>query len=162
MASYMTVEQADSLVSELFISSDNEYKVWNALEQNDKQVLLNRASSKLIGENHFLWHGKKVDSTQELDFPRLYKGKVIEFDKLMMIGLLNMLLREEIDKSSEYSDVRKEGIKKFSDGGGMSIEFSDNVITSATSGNSNSGLGGVNGVPYDIFKQYFIDKSFIV
>ena len=162
MASYVTVDEANALIKELFISSDTEYKVWNALDENDKQVLLNRASSKLIGENHFLWHGKKVDSTQELDFPRLYKGKIINFDKLMMIGLLNMLLREEVDKSSEYSDMRKERIKRFSDGGGMTVEFSDSAISSATVGSSGSNFSDLHGVPIDIFRQYFIDKSYIV
>lgn len=161
MASYMTVEQADNLVNELYISSDDEYKVWNDLSNGDKQVLLNRTSSKLVGENHFLWVGKKVDAAQELDFPRLYKGKTIIFDKLMMIGLLSILLRGEIEKSSDYKDMHREGIKRFSDGGGMSVEFSDKISATATQSGLNGVVGGINGVPVDIFKQYFIDKSLI-
>lgn len=160
MASYITVEQADDLVGELFISSDDEYKIWNDLSSIDKQVLLNRASSKLVGEN-FLWHGKKVESTQELDFPRIYKGKVIEFDKQMSIGLLSMIFREQVANNSEYSELRKEGIKKLADGGGMSIELDSGINSSAI---QVSGLnsGGVSGIPKDIFSKYFKPKSHLV
>ena len=52
MASYLTIQEADNLISELYTSFSKERSFWNSLDNSDKQALLNKYSSNLYVEGH--------------------------------------------------------------------------------------------------------------
>lgn len=67
MLGYATVEQADQYVSEHYISTDPLRIAWNALSQEDKQIILNVSAEAI---NSLPYPGRKYDPTQENAFPR--------------------------------------------------------------------------------------------
>ena len=161
MASYISINDADNLIRELYLSSSDEYKLWDDLSTEDRQVLLNKYSMYLVGEDVFMWRGKKVDPAQELDFPRLYNKNTLVFNKMMSIGLITMMLSNEKSINSEFGKLRSENIKSFSDGGGMRVDFSTDSTVSSTLIN-NCGGCCIGGVPAEIFNKYFRSATYLV
>lgn len=165
MASYLTIQEADNLISELYTSFSKERSFWNSLDNSDKQALLNKYSSNLCGENTYMWKGIKKDPQQELDFPRVWNNRELTFNKNMAIGMITMMLEAEkntavdsSDMSSNISEIKQSGVKKFQDGGGMSIEFSD-----TTTVNDNiSSTCKIGYIPQSIFDRYFRYVTYLV
>lgn len=67
MSGYATVEQADIYVAEHYISTDPLRIAWNALSQEDKQVILNVSAEAI---DSLPYPGRKLDPTQSNAFPR--------------------------------------------------------------------------------------------
>lgn len=67
MSGYATVEQADIYVTEHYISTDPLRIAWNALSQEDKQVILNVSAEAI---DSLPYPGRKLDPTQPNVFPR--------------------------------------------------------------------------------------------
>ena len=67
MSGYATVEQANKYVSKHYISTDPLRTSWNALSDEDKQVILNVSAEAI---NSLPYPGRKLDPTQENAFPR--------------------------------------------------------------------------------------------
>lgn len=65
--SYATVEQADKYVKEHFVSTDNIRLSWEALSEEDKQVILTVSAEAI---NSLPYPGRKLDPNQEDAFPR--------------------------------------------------------------------------------------------
>lgn len=66
--SYVTLEEANELISSYFTSSDKAFIKWNELSDNDKEVLL-RSSCRDI--NALKFEGRRASIGQKLEFPRV-------------------------------------------------------------------------------------------
>lgn len=67
MLGYATVEQADVYVKEHYISTDPLRNAWEALSEEDKQVILNVSAEAI---NSLPYPGRKLYPNQENAFPR--------------------------------------------------------------------------------------------
>lgn len=66
--SYITLEEADNLINNYFMSSDTAYQAWETLEDKDKEALL-RNSCRDIDSLKF--DGRRKVPGQILEFPRV-------------------------------------------------------------------------------------------
>ena len=145
--SYMTLEEVNSLVNGIYVSSDDCKVWWDGLNDSDKGVVVSRATSYINDDDQMGWIGERVDNSQNLSFPRvLNNNDTINFDTNMKMGLIELMMYLNNNKMSETASMISNGISSFSDGGGMSIKFNDNAATVVNSGfNSYS----------SIMKRYF-------
>ena len=147
--SFVSLDEANEIVNSHYTSLDNEYKLWNGLSDSNKTVLLIRGTT-LLNNNRFLWRGQRVSSDQPLTFPRKLKnGKVIEFDSTMKIGLMELVIKRQMAKSSDLDMLKLSGVTSFSDGGGMSVKFGG--VTEVKNGENFIG----SEIPLDVFNTYF-------
>lgn len=128
--SYITVEEADEIVANEYISSDEKRKWWSDLTVEDKGVLLVKATSILNDDTMFGWVGVRVDPNQALAFPRNLKiTGVVEWNYRMSCGLIELIFTLNKTKISDNAAMIADGISSFSDGGGLSIKFSENAMS---------------------------------
>lgn len=154
--SYISLDEANSLVENNYTSFSDEYKFWSSLSDNDKTVLVLNGTN-LISDDTFLWKGVRVDSEQSLVFPRkLENGDIIGFSDKMKIGLIELVMRMNATNFSKFAKLIHNGISSFSDGAGMSVKFVDNIV------NKISGKNSVDRIPVDIFNKYFIEYTWLV
>lgn len=64
---YVTIEEADSYISSHFLSSDEKRESWEAMNEEDKKVLLTKSLEDIESLN---FSGYKTCKDQELSFPR--------------------------------------------------------------------------------------------
>lgn len=130
--SYITIEEANEIVTNEYISSDEKRQWWDSLTESDKGVLLTKATSILNDDMMFGWVGTRVDPNQALAFPRNLKiSGVLEWNYRMSCGLIELIFTLNKSKISDNYAMISDGISSFSDGGGLSIKFSDSVINSS-------------------------------
>lgn len=154
--SYISLDEANSLVENNYTSFSDEYKFWSSLSDNDKTVLVLNGTN-LISDDTFLWKGVRADSEQNLVFPRkLENGDIIGFSDEMKIGLIELVMRMNAMNFNKFGQLLMHGISSFSDGAGMSIKFVDNIV------NKISGKNSVDRIPVDIFNKYFIEYTWLV
>ena len=146
--SYMTVAEADEIVTSNFISTSTERKLWDSLNESDKTVIIISTTTK-YDTDAMIYKGSKVSKDQKLQFPRTIHNKIIECPNAIKIGLILQALNDLRADSSEEADLKLNGIKSFADGSGAKIEFSE------TSKNSVCGLNR------DIWHRYFSVWSMI-
>ena len=64
---YVTIEEADSYISSHFLSSDEKRESWEAMNEEDKKLLLTQSLEDIESLN---FSGCKTCKDQELSFPR--------------------------------------------------------------------------------------------
>ena len=138
--SYITIEEADSIVENEYLSGDAEYKDWSMLDDGDKIKLIIKGTRK-IDEQIFL--GLKVNSWG-LAWPRRLYNKTVECPIDVKIALLKNILTER-----KYSGTKEQELK---DLGVTSYKVKDASITFATDGGS--GNSKINGIYKDIYNTY--------
>ena len=146
--SYMTVADADEIVTSNFISTSTERKLWNSLDENDKAVIIVSTTTK-YDTDAMIYKGNKLSREQKLQFPRNIHNRVVECPDTIKIGLILQALNDLRADSSEEADLKLQGVKSFADGSGAKIEFSE------TSKNS------VCGLDINIWHRYFSMWSMI-
>lgn len=146
--SYITVAEADEIVSSRFISTSKELKLWNGLNENDKAILIISTTEK-YDNNSMLYKGTKKDSEQSLQFPRMINNKEVECPETIKVGLIMQCIKDLIEDNSEEESLKKSGVKSFSDGSGARIEFSDNNTRN------------ILNIDKEIWSRYFSSWSFI-
>lgn len=146
--SYMTVTEADEIITSNFISTSTERKLWNSLDESDKAVIISSTTNKYDSDS-MLYKGSKVSKEQKLQFPRNIHNSVVECPDTIKIGLILQAINDLRADSSEEADLKLQGIKSFADGSGAKIEFSE------TSKNS------VCGLDRNIWHRYFSMWSMI-
>lgn len=124
--SYMTVEEANEIVSNCFTDKDKESVIWNSLSNEEKQVLIQKATIKL--ETSLLFIGKKVRRGQKLAFPRVYKCNVIECPFAYKLGILTQGLGEAVVAADSSLSLTNNGIKQYTVEG-ASITFDTSRIS---------------------------------
>lgn len=152
--SYMTLEEVNSLVNGIYVSTDDCKVWWDGLNDSDKGVVVSRATSYINDDDQMGWIGERVDNSQNLSFPRvLNNNDTINFDTNMKMGLIELMMYLNSNKMSETASMISQGIDSFSDGGGMSVKFNANAKDVITSGfNSYS----------SIMKRYFEKYSMYI
>jgi hypothetical protein len=144
--SYMTVADADLIVSSRFISISKERKLWDSLSEEDKDILIVYTTEK-YDNNTMMYKGVKKDTEQALQFPRIINNKEVECPEAIKAGLIVQCIKDLIADSSEEESLKNMGIKSFADGSGARIEFSD------------TSTSNVINIDNKIWKQYFSDWS---
>ena len=154
--SFISVAEADEIMSDNYMSMSDEMAWWNGLSESDKAVVLIAATNKLNNEQ-LMWIGQRVDDNQSLSFPRLDVRNGIEYDidSTFKLGILKLVINDNSAYFNDMSKLVKSGITSFSDGGGMSVKFSDDIVSKNSLKNSNIGI------PNDIFRTYFIKYSYL-
>lgn len=146
--SYVTVTEADEIITSRFMSISNERKLWNSLSEEDKGILIVTTTEK-YDNNSMLYKGIKKDVKQALQFPRIINSKLVDCPETIKAGLIMQCIKDLIADSSEEESLKNIGVKSFADGSGARIEFSDK----ATSNSLN--------IDNKIWKQYFSAWSMI-
>lgn len=144
--SYMTVADADLIVSSRFMSISKERKLWDSLSEEDKDILIVSTTEK-YDNNTMMYKGVKKDTEQALQFPRIINNKEVECPEAIKAGLIMQCIKDLIADSSEEESLKNIGIKSFADGSGARIEFSD------------TSTSNVINIDNKIWKQYFSDWS---
>lgn len=112
--SYISLEEANALVENSYISSSDEYKWWNALSDSDKAVLVLSSTRMLNNDVLCGWRGYRVDEDQSLSFPRKLKnGTIVEWTSTMSNGLIELLFEVNKNSYSEYERLRKQGVSSY-------------------------------------------------
>lgn len=151
MHSYLTVEQADVIVKQLYVSNDTSRIFWESLSPDDKAVLLNDAT-KLIDNKRCLWKGRKYDVNQEHQFPRMiYRGiptkcTIVEIDDTFLQGVVELAIASWQYKNSEEFRLMQSGVSSYK------VKDASISFSGATKNN-------VLGIPKDIWNTYFAQWS---
>lgn len=150
--SYMTLEEANRIVEDNFMSSDSKKIYWENLKDNDKSILIYRATQK-IDVDGMIYKGRKADISQKMQFPRIISDHtgagLMEFPDICKVGIVMLALKEAEYNNSEEVKLLEKGVKSFSDGGGMSVTL------------DTSFLNKVKGIDNNIFYEFFSQYSMI-
>lgn len=152
--SFISVEEADNIINSNYLSTSDKRKYWEDLAQDDKEVLLIRASDILNSED-WMWIGKKEEEIQTLVFPRIDCRNIkIDIDNKFKTGLIKIVMQSVSTDTNEYKKLLSNGISSFSDGGGLSVKFSDTAISNSLN-SENIGLSD------NIFNNYFKHLTYL-
>lgn len=127
---YVSVSEADEYVNSHYLSNSTDKTTWNALSENDKEILLRNACAIIEAQ---AFNGKKLDNNQTLSFPRIKNGVISNDDKIKSAQIEQALFVN----SSEFSDNERrkslisQGVKSFSLGD-LSESYSDGVNSAST------------------------------
>lgn len=153
--SFISVAEADNIISDTYISISDERKFWDGLSTEDKSTLLIDATSKLNNE-HWMWIGVPLNSDQSLVFPRQDNENydTINIDNAFKRGLCELALFKCSTLMSENNKMLSAGITsyKIKD---CSVSFDSDAIKEFSSKND------TDDVPYAIFDKYFIHLTYL-
>lgn len=152
--SYITVQEADQLIADNFMSTDPIRVFWNNIgnDADKESIILN--STKKFDRDSMCYKWFKQDVNQPLQFPRvdIYKN-VIDCPEDIKLGLLLQGIKTNMmNKYAEYQQLKAQGVKTFADGSGARIEFFDTFQTKDIDTSMLS-----NGMYKLVYDQYFID-----
>ena len=124
--SYMTVAEADEIVTSRFRSTSKERQLWNNIG-DDKAVVIMSATDKYDNDN-ILYKYKKADANQNLQFPRIDdNGNIIECPETIKVGLLIQAILDIEEDDSEEKQLVKNGITKYKIKD-AEVDFKDNAF----------------------------------
>ena len=150
----MTLEEANDIVSSVFLSSSDEITYWNSLSDNDKKILISNITSEMEGYN-MQWLGAKYDRTQHMEWPRIISRQMVECPYMIKVGLIKQIMDNNKNSNSLLNTYKNNGIKSINDGGGASISFMSNS-------EMNKDSKKVNGFNYYIFNSCFSKYSYVI
>lgn len=149
--SYMTLEEANRIVEDNFMSSDSKKIYWENLKDNDKSILIYRATQK-IDVDGMVYKGRKADISQKMQFPRIISDHtgagLMEFPDICKVGIVMLALKEAEYNNSEEVKLLEKGV--------TSYKIKDASITLDT-----SFLNKVKGIDNNIFYEFFSQYSMI-
>lgn len=140
--SYMDLEEADALVKNELLATEEEYITWNSLSNDDKSKLIVRGT-RLVDQLPFLGNKLNLDDVQGLHWPRLINNIKFECPTDIKVGLIRQVIRSYINKNKQETKLQEMGVKNYSINK-ASISFSDKNITKLS-----------NGIYIDILDEYF-------
>ena len=117
---YATVEQANAYVASYYSSTNNIRIAWEALNEEDKQVMLNR-SEQLIDLLPF--NGKPVDPKQVNAFPR-YPNPELSLERVKIAAIELALQTNGDTEAQDRLNLRAQGVKSYKIGD-LSETFND-------------------------------------
>lgn len=154
--SYMTLDEANNIISSSLLSTSMEHQFWDGLSDDDKCVLIINYT-EVVDKQEFMYKGKKVNNSQKMEWPRVICGNNTDAPLSIKKGLLLNLLRDNTIENTDEGKLISMGVKSFADGGGARIEFAD-AGTSA----SNEYTKNLFGVYRKIWRTYFSEWSLII
>lgn len=163
--SFMTLEEADKIISDNFMDTDNEFIVWDGLSESNKAVLIIKAT-RPINSEALLYRGKKVDIAQAMEFPRdvsddsqlsgIYDNDILECPDEIKQAIVLMCIDGYLTGQTEEAAMIKKGIQSY--------KIKDASVTFNTDNshnNSNVTVGGVASMPRGIWDSCFRSYSHI-
>lgn len=138
---YMTVEEADSIVEDEFDSTEEEYDIWQSLDTASKQRVILKGTRAISG---LIWRGIQYHGYQQMAWPRLIQYRYVECPYEVKVGILKQSLKDRVNGAKQESKLQELGVKSYSIKG-ASITFNDNVDQSKLS----------NGVYDSVYREYF-------
>ena len=117
---YATVEQANAYVASYYSSTNNIRIAWEALNEEDKQVMLNR-SEQLI--DLLPVNGKPVDPKQVSAFPR-YPNPELSLERVRIAAIELALQTNGDTETQDRLNLRAQGVKSYTIGD-LSETFKD-------------------------------------
>ena len=137
---YMSVEEADSIITDEFFEDEDEFILWSSLDELGKQRIILKGT-RLIDRLPFL--GIQYPGYQAMKWPRLIQYQYIDCPYEVKVGILRQALKDKINNAKEEHKLQELGVKSYSIKG-ASISFNDNVTQSKLS----------NGIYDDIYDTY--------
>lgn len=149
---YTDIAEANEIIDSYLSANDPVRKYWdNILDDNEKAAIILGTTQK-YDRDSMRYRFYKKDKDQPLQFPRNKGNDVLECPLDIKIGLLIQGIKTSINnKSSEYQELKAQGIKnyKIKD---ASVEFFENTdLTDIEAVRLSNGLYEM------VFNQYFKD-----
>lgn len=140
--SYMSIDEAKSLIENELLESDEEYNFWNTLSDDSKIKLIIRGT-RLIDMLPFKGVKYNLNDVESLQWPRIINNKLIECPDDIKIGLLIQTIRDYINKGKKENKLLELGVTNY--------KIKDASISLDTSKTNRLG----NSIYTDIFNCYF-------
>lgn len=118
--SYITLEEAEQLMSEMYLDTDDQYVYWQGLSENNKKVLIARGT-KIVDNEEIKYKGVKVDKNQDMQFPRditddmslSTDNNILDCPKEIKEAILELIINKTIDSGSEEEKLRRKGVQSY-------------------------------------------------
>lgn len=141
---YMTVEEADEIVSDIYDEESEEYTLWNNSETDKKKRLILAGTRKL---SSIVWLGIKYPGFQSMQWPRLIQYRYVDCPYDVKCAIIKQAIADTIYYSKNEASLVKSGVKSYQIKG-ASISFSDKA-------NKSDRLD--NGIWEEIYTEYLIN-----
>ena len=122
--SYMTLEEVEEIKQVIIPAGSSEDKCWDSLSPDAKLRSVLLATNLL--ENTLMFVGKRFDKNQGFQFPRVYKGRIINLPDEYKMGIVLQAVKTITSNSSEKNELLKSGVKSY-EVEGASISFFDSA-----------------------------------
>ena len=143
---YMSLDEADKIVREHYLSISKEVKLWDSLTDKDKEVLLRRTTHNI---DSLMWIGiKDTNSDSKLGFPRIIDGKKVDTPYEVKLAVIEQLFRDNMVGDSELDKI-----KQLKDVGVTRYSISDASISIKADGD----VFGNTGIDRRIYEKYLIN-----
>lgn len=136
----MTVEEADSIVNDVFFEDDDDTKLWAEMTDDQKSKVI-FAGTKLINRLPFI--GQQYPGFNRMPWPRLTSCGYTECPYDVKVAILKQGLRDRLNNGKNETKLQELGVKSYSIKN-ASVTFGDQL----------SKLKLTNGVYSDIFSEY--------
>ena len=130
--SYMSLEEADAIIENELLDSDEEYTLWNSLSDKNKEKLIVRGT-RTVDAIPFRGVKYNISKVGELQWPRLINNELIECPPEVKIALIRQVLREYKNSSKQETQLQEMGVKSYSINK-ASISFGDKNSTKLDNG----------------------------
>lgn len=130
--SYMSLEEANTIVENELLDTSNEYKNWNSLNENNKTKLIIKGT-RIIDSIPFRGVKYNLSKVGELQWPRLINNELIECPPEVKVALIRQVLREYTNSSRQEMQLQEMGVKSYSINK-ASISFGDKNSTKLDNG----------------------------
>lgn len=138
---YMTVEEADSIVEDEFDSAEAEYEIWQGLNTASKQRVILKGTRLA---DTLVWRGKRYPGYQQMPWPRLIQYRYVDCPYEVKVGILKQALKDRVNNVKQETKLQELGVKSYSIKG-ASITFTDNINQNRLS----------NGIYDTVYREYF-------
>lgn len=121
---YMTVEEADSIIEDIYFEDDVEREYWESLDDVGKQRLILRGT-KIIDTLPFL--GVQYPGFQNMKWPRLITFRYVECPYDVKVAIVLQSIKDILNSKKDEYNLLELGVKSYSIKG-ASISFADTGI----------------------------------
>lgn len=130
--SYMSLEEANTIVENELLDTSNEYKNWNSLNENNKTKLIIKGT-RIIDSIPFRGVKYNLSKVGELQWPRLINNELVECPPEVKVALIRQVLRDYTNSSRQEMQLQEMGVKSYSINK-ASISFGDKNSTKLDNG----------------------------
>ena len=110
--SYMSLEEANTIIENELLDSDEEYTLWNSLSDENKEKLIVRGT-RTVDVIPFRGVKYNISSVKDLQWPRLIDNELIECPDDIKLSLLVQVLRDYKNKSKQETNLLELGVTNY-------------------------------------------------
>lgn len=122
--SYMTLEEVEEIKQLVIPAGSIEDKCWDSLTVDAKLRSILLATNLL--ENTLMFVGRRFNKNQGFQFPRVYKGRIINLPDEYKMGIVLQAVKTVAASGSEKQELIGSGVKSY-EVEDASISFFDNA-----------------------------------